>query len=73
MNDKVKVIVAVVLLAVACLVVAWQMGVFSSGPEGRANSDRPTAELNNDGQLESFEADDGTPTSSASPRTLPSN
>ena len=39
MNDKAKVIIAAVCLAVAGAAVAWQMGLFSPGPEGAANSD----------------------------------
>lgn len=38
MNDKTKVLVAVICLAVAGAAVAWQMGVFDSGPKGAVDT-----------------------------------
>ena len=39
MNDKTKIIVAVACLAIAGVAVAWQLGVFSSGPKGATSTD----------------------------------
>ncbi len=47
MNDKVKIVVAVVCLALAGAAVAWQMGAFSSGPKGAKGSDFADETLDN--------------------------
>lgn len=47
MNDKAKIVIAVVCLALAGTAVAWQMGVFSSGPKGGKASDYADENLEN--------------------------
>lgn len=55
MNDKTKMIVAVVCLAVAALAVAWQMGAFKSKPKGAQNTAEFEAELDEGEPVENTE------------------
>ncbi len=55
MNDKVKIAIVVVCLAVAGVVVLLQLGVFDSGPQGAEN----TADANATGSFDDLTPEEG--------------